>query len=107
MSRAVQSQLEEQLLTPTIVSFICHLFYHKRMTKLQSPFSKKFRMYNMHSVYKMFGIDLLHKVEVRTWKATLTHLSRLLVAKGGDSITMLNDRFVAYTVNHFPILNMC
>ncbi len=42
----------------------------------------------------MFVPDLLHEVELGTWKALFTHLIRILVANGGTSIQKLNDRCV-------------
>jgi hypothetical protein len=45
-------------------------------------------------MYSIFGINLLHEVEVGTWKALLLHLLRLLVALGGTRIQELNSRYV-------------
>jgi hypothetical protein len=47
-------------------------------------------------MYAIFGIDLLHEVEVGTWKALLLHLLRLLVALGGTRIQELNSRYVQF-----------
>ena len=36
--------------------------------------------------------DLLHEFELGVWKATFTHLMRILVANGGNGIQKLNER---------------
>jgi hypothetical protein len=36
--------------------------------------------------------DLMNEFELGVWKATFTHLIRILVANGGDSVQGLNDR---------------
>jgi hypothetical protein len=41
----------------------------------------------------MFVPDLLHEFELGVWKATFTHLIRVLFAVGGDGIQQLNARF--------------
>jgi hypothetical protein len=40
----------------------------------------------------MFAVDLLHEFELGVWKATFTHLIRLLYAVGGSGIQTLNNR---------------
>jgi hypothetical protein len=40
----------------------------------------------------MFVPDLLHEFELGVWKATFTHLMRILHAYGNDSIQNLNAR---------------
>ncbi|KAF9501552.1 hypothetical protein BDN71DRAFT_1479609 [Pleurotus eryngii] len=42
--------------------------------------------------HQMFVPDLLHEVELSTWKALFTHLIYILVANSGTSIQKLNDR---------------
>jgi hypothetical protein len=42
--------------------------------------------------YKMFVPDMLHEFELGVWKATFTHLMRILYADGDDSIQTLNWR---------------
>ncbi|KAJ6540207.1 hypothetical protein DFH09DRAFT_929737 [Mycena vulgaris] len=41
----------------------------------------------------MLVVDLMHEFELGVWKAIFTHLIRILVANGGDSVQMLNDRY--------------
>ena len=40
----------------------------------------------------MFVPDLMHEFELGVWKATFTHLLRILYAHGGDAIQTLNYR---------------
>jgi hypothetical protein len=42
----------------------------------------------------MFVVDLLHEFELGVWKATFTHLLRILYAAGGDTLQELNKRSV-------------
>lgn len=41
----------------------------------------------------MFVPDLMHEIELGTWKALFTHLIRILVAEGGTAIQKLNDGY--------------
>ena len=43
----------------------------------------------------LFVPNLLHEFELGMWKATFTHLIRILYAQGGDMIQALNIRYVA------------
>lgn len=47
--------------------------------------------------------DFMHEFELGTWKATLTHLIRILHASGGDLIPRFNERFL---VSSESILNV-
>jgi len=40
----------------------------------------------------MLAPDFMHEVELGVFKMVFTHLIRILHAKGGDSIQILNDR---------------
>jgi hypothetical protein len=40
----------------------------------------------------MFVPDVLHEFELGVWKATFTHLMRILYAAGGNGIQALNWR---------------
>jgi len=54
----------------------------------------------------MFVVDLLHEFELGVWKATFTHLLRILYAQGGDGIQTLNKRLVlGLTFPQFYIVN--
>lgn len=43
----------------------------------------------------MFVPDLMHEIELGTWKGLFTHLIHILVAHGGTSIQKLNDGYRA------------
>ncbi|KAI0259134.1 hypothetical protein BC834DRAFT_974518 [Gloeopeniophorella convolvens] len=58
----------------------------------QSTFSRLFLEHGFN-FYTMFVPDLLHEFELGVWKNTFIHLLRLLCARGGDTIQMLNARF--------------
>jgi hypothetical protein len=40
----------------------------------------------------MLVVDLLHEFELGVWKAVLTHLIRILYARGEDRIQAFNKR---------------
>lgn len=46
--------------------------------------------------YPMFVVDLLHEFELGVWKATFTHIIRVLFAavSGGEMVAKLNARLV-------------
>ena len=41
----------------------------------------------------MFTVDLLHEFELGVWKATFTHLIRILFSLGDGKIQELNKRY--------------
>ncbi|KAH7916907.1 hypothetical protein BV22DRAFT_1027248 [Leucogyrophana mollusca] len=43
----------------------------------------------------MLVVDFMHEFELGVWKSTFTHIIRILVAHGGNSIQHLNQRFRA------------
>jgi hypothetical protein len=42
----------------------------------------------------MLVVDLLHEFELGVWKAVLTHLLRILYAKGDNTIQTFNRRYI-------------
>jgi hypothetical protein len=46
----------------------------------------------MFNFTSLFVVDLLHEFELGVWKATFTHLLRILYSVGGDAISKLNER---------------
>ncbi|KAI0037921.1 hypothetical protein FA95DRAFT_1585536 [Auriscalpium vulgare] len=44
-------------------------------------------------LFPMLVVDLMHEFELGVWKAVFTHLIRILVAVGGDTVQKLNERF--------------
>jgi len=59
----------------------------------QSAFSLRLSEHGF-DVYPMLVVDLLHEFELGVWKATFTHLIRILYAEGSDKIQILNKRQV-------------
>ncbi|KDQ28847.1 hypothetical protein PLEOSDRAFT_1075744 [Pleurotus ostreatus PC15] len=43
--------------------------------------------------YSMFVPDLLHEFELGVWKAVFTHCVRILHVTGGETVSILNERF--------------
>jgi len=60
---------------------------------MQNTFSECLAKYGL-DFHSMFVVDLLHEFELGVWKATFTHLLRILYAQGGDGIQILNKRLV-------------
>jgi hypothetical protein len=60
---------------------------------MQNVFSERLAKYGF-DFHSMFVVDLLHEFELGVWKATFTHLLRVLYAQGGDGIQILNKRLV-------------
>ncbi|KIJ54888.1 hypothetical protein M422DRAFT_152963, partial [Sphaerobolus stellatus SS14] len=74
--KGVESILKKRSLVPTVNAFSQRL---------------KDRSFNFHS---MFVVDFLHEIELGVWKATLTHLIRLLYAtKDASKVHELNQRY--------------
>lgn len=59
---------------------------------LQNAFSKRLLSHGFN-FYQMFTVDLLHEFELGVWKATFTHLLRILYAHGDGKIQELNKRY--------------
>ena len=45
----------------------------------------------------MFVVDLLHEFELGVWKATFTHLMRVLQAAADDVIQKLNEWYFSFS----------
>ena len=58
---------------------------------VQSAFSTRLSEHGFN-FYQMLMVDLLHEFELGVWKAVLTHLLRILHAKGGNRIQDFNKR---------------
>jgi len=52
----------------------------------------------------MFVVDLMHEFELGVWKATFTHLLRILYAQGGDGIQLLNKRYCSHAFVPYQLL---
>jgi hypothetical protein len=58
---------------------------------LKNAFSERLLSHGFN-FYQMFTVDLLHEFELGVWKATFTHLLRILYAVGDGKIQELNKR---------------
>lgn len=68
-------------------------FNNADLSIIQSAFSVRLAPFGFNH-YSMFVPDILHEFELGVWKATLTHLLRILHAEGRDRIQIFNSRFV-------------
>ncbi|KAK2459571.1 hypothetical protein APHAL10511_008410 [Amanita phalloides] len=59
------------------------------LTPVCSAFSMRFFAQGLNH-YDLFVPNLMHEFELGVWKATFTHLLRILVINGGQGIQMLN-----------------
>ena len=88
--------LGSKALTPSRVSYQCFLILSASLfhiSAIQNAFSERLSKYGF-DFHSMFVVDLLHEFELGVWKATFTHLLRILYAQGGDGIQTLNKRLV-------------
>lgn len=60
---------------------------------MQNAFSERLSPYGF-DFYSMFVVDLLHEFELGVWKATFTHLLRILFVGGPDNLQILNIRYI-------------
>jgi hypothetical protein len=83
-------------LTPTRVShfvpFQNPFLFSFLFLYIQNAFSEHLEKYRLN-FHSLFVVDLMHEFELGVWKATFTHLLRILYAQGGDSIQELNKRY--------------
>lgn len=42
----------------------------------------------------MFVPDIMHEFELGTWKATFTHIMRVMFSSNSDVLTIINGRYV-------------
>ncbi|TEB37734.1 hypothetical protein FA13DRAFT_1704897 [Coprinellus micaceus] len=77
------------------------------ITPSRSTFSKRLEHDDYFQVFSILTLDLLHEIEIGTWKATFTHLIRMLQSVGQTSVARLNSRyrhipsFGRDTIRHF------
>ncbi|KAG2335358.1 hypothetical protein BDR05DRAFT_1006898 [Suillus weaverae] len=58
---------------------------------IQNAFSDKLAEFGF-DFHSMLVPDIMHEFELGVWKATLTHLLRILYAYGGNAVTDLNEQ---------------
>ncbi|KAF9033835.1 hypothetical protein BJ165DRAFT_1615947 [Panaeolus papilionaceus] len=68
------------------------LLDEKSWTATRNAFSDRLSPHGF-DFYSMFAVDLLHEFELGVWKATFTHLMRILFAGEKDSLQVLNARY--------------
>ena len=95
-SEAVERVLAATSLVPTRVCSSDHAF------RISSHISQNTFLNRFHDIFNftsMFVVDLLHEFELGVWKATFTHLLRILYAAGGDAIQQLNKRHFHFSLD--------
>ena len=85
--------------------FISSILLHVTNTqRLQSAFSVCLAKFGFNH-YSMFAPDLMHEFELGVWKALFTHILRLLVALGNDSLQEFDSRYFFTLSNHYSLNN--
>ena len=85
--------------------FISSILLHVTNTqRLQSAFSVCLAKFGFNH-YSMFAPDLMHEFELGVWKALFTHILRLLVALGNDSLQEFDSRYFLTLSNHCSLNN--
>ena len=56
----------------------------------------RFARYDVNH-WKMFAPDIMHEFVLGVWKSTLTHLLRILFAKGNDNLQEIDFRYTFFT----------
>ncbi|PPQ76747.1 hypothetical protein CVT24_012267 [Panaeolus cyanescens] len=70
-------------------TIITELLAKYSWTPIPNTFSDRLGL----NFYKMFVVDLLHEFELGVWKATFTHLLRILYVARADLLQVLNIRY--------------
>ncbi|KAI0631040.1 hypothetical protein C8Q77DRAFT_1062500 [Trametes polyzona] len=71
----------------------------------QSAFSRRLAEFGF-DVYRILVPDVLHEVELGVWKATITHLVRILAVIGLSAINHLNARYCSVDLHGCLVLTM-
>jgi len=75
----------------TVRCLYCSMYLSDYLLFLQNAFSSRLLPFGVN-FYSMLVVDLLHEFELGVWKAILTHLIRILYAKGEDAVGLMNSR---------------
>jgi hypothetical protein len=91
---AIDGILGTKCIVPTRVSLQLNpLFIRPNKSWLfQNAFTNKLSKFGLDH-HQMFVVDLLHEFELGVWKASFTHLLRILYAAGGDLLQEVNERY--------------
>ena len=90
-SQKIEQLLGSESLIPTRVCAFNDCDFIADWILKQNAFSERLFQHGFN-FYQMFVPDLLHEFEIGVWKATFTHLLRILYAYGNDTIQELNMR---------------
>ncbi|THU91115.1 hypothetical protein K435DRAFT_820952 [Dendrothele bispora CBS 962.96] len=71
--------------------YVKHALGEGSWTPVVNSFSKIFSEFGFDYI-KMFAVDLLHEIEIGTWKSIPIHLLRLLFASNREMVDELNSR---------------
>jgi hypothetical protein len=98
-SKKISNIIGAHSLTPNRVRVCFSLFLWNPNTDYhcQNAFSERLGPHGV-DYHALFVVDLLHEFELGVWKATFTHLIRILYAYGGDTVTLLNERYFYYSM---------
>ncbi|HEV7736755.1 MAG TPA: hypothetical protein VGO47_05200 [Chlamydiales bacterium] len=66
--------------------------------KFKNAFSDRLAPFGLE-YHDLFVPDFMHEFELGVFKQTFIHLLRILFAAGGDSIQMLNERYVLVNIS--------
>lgn len=61
------------------------------MSLPQSAFSRRLGQFGF-DIYRALVPDVMHEIELGVWKATMTHLVRIITTIGQSQINNLNSR---------------
>ena len=92
-STYVECRLRPWSWTPTLVSRHPRIWYRRPYAadSVQNAFSERLRALGF-DFHDMIVPDLLHEFELGVFKATFTHLIRILYAAGREKVVELNKR---------------
>ncbi|PPQ82246.1 hypothetical protein CVT25_008397, partial [Psilocybe cyanescens] len=72
--------------------FVEDLLQEKSYVPTRNAFSMRLAKFGFN-FFSMFVPDLLHEFELGVWKATFTHLMRIMYAAGNNCIQIINRRY--------------
>lgn len=91
-SAEVERLLKEQSLVPTRVSLsFFMLMYFNSSSKNKNAFTEWLAPLGFN-MYPIFVVDLLHEIELGTWRSLFIHLLRILECVGGGLVNELDCR---------------
>lgn len=106
--KAVENVLGKTSTSPSQVCLLVLLceFVHVLMLHIQSAFSSRLAAFGF-DIYRALVPDIMHEFELGVWKATLTHLIRILTSIGPSVVIKLNARYVFTTSSFRLLIDFC